>query len=66
MNKDEKRTLLNMAKNKSAKALKDIEKFTLKNKYISGLARNSKNVFEKIKGPEDPLSELGTGISTFH
>jgi hypothetical protein len=58
--------LTESAKRHSAKTLKQIENFALKNKYISGIARNSKNAFMKIKGPEDPLKELGTGISTFH
>ena len=66
MRLDEKATLLKLAKNHSAKAIKQIENLTLKNKYISGMARHSKNALEKLKGPEDPLSELGTGISTFH
>jgi hypothetical protein len=48
------------------KGLTNIEKSTYKNKYIKKFARNTGSVFNKIQSSDDPMSELGPGISTYH
>lgn len=48
------------------KALKEIEFMTLRNKYVEGITKNSQNVLKKIHSSDDPLRELGPGISTYH
>ena len=48
------------------KGLNNIEKSTYKNKYIKKFARNTGSVFNKIQSSDDPMSELGPGISTYH
>jgi len=39
---------------------------TIKNKYVGKFAENSHNVIKKIHSSDDPMIELGPGISTYH
>lgn len=39
---------------------------TLQSKYLKKFARNSKNALNKIHSSDDPLKELGPGISSYH
>ena len=38
----------------------------LKNQLVEGITQNSSNLFHKISRSNDPLRELGPGISTYH
>lgn len=48
------------------KGIDKIEKNTIKNKYVKKFARNTGSVLNKIQASDDPMSELGPGISTYH
>jgi hypothetical protein len=43
-----------------------LKKVTIKNKYLDKFAKNSHGVLKNIKSSDDPMKELGPGISTYH
>ena len=48
------------------KGIRGLENSTVKNKFIKKFARGTGNVLNKIRSSDDPMSELGPGISTYH
>lgn len=48
------------------RALRQIEKLTLKNRYLSSFAKQSNKILYRIHSSDDPMKELGPGISTYH
>jgi hypothetical protein len=66
--KDEslKKEYLNKAGDLGKSAMKEIEYLTMKNKLVAGITHNTKNLFNKVMKSDDPLKELGPGISSYH
>lgn len=58
--------LMSKVKGLAKKGIDQIEKNTVKNKYIRKFAKNTGSVLNKIQSSDDPMSELGPGISTYH
>ena len=50
----------------SVRMAKQIKMLTLQSKYLKKFAKNSKNALNKIHSSDDPLKELGPGISSYH
>lgn len=48
------------------RALQQIENLTLKNKYLHSFAKQSNKVLYRIHSSDDPMKELGPGISAYH
>lgn len=48
------------------RALQQIENLTLKNKYLQNIAKQSNKVLYRIHSSDDPMKELGPGISAYH
>lgn len=50
----------------SLKVAKDISKATIKNKRLRTLAKSSQKVLANIHSSDDPIQELGPGVSSYH
>ena len=48
------------------KVAKDISKATIKNKRLRTLAKSSQKVLTNIHSSDDPIKELGPGVSSYH
>jgi len=59
-------TFLRKAKHLTKSAIQQLDSMTRQNKYLEGFTKNTKNVISKISTSDDPLRELGPGISTYH
>lgn len=57
---------MHKAGTKSIKALQEIENLALKNKYAKDLQYKTDHIIKQISKSDDPLRELGPGISSYH
>ena len=62
----ESNSLINQTAKLAQNTLKQVENVTYKSKYVEGVAKNSKEMIDNILKSDDPLYELGPGISSFH
>ena len=58
--------ILDQASKYGKSAFNAFQDITVKNKYTKKILKQSQNVITKIHSSDDPMTELGPGISTYH
>jgi hypothetical protein len=58
--------VLKRAGTKGITALKELENLALKNKLTKSITNKSEHIIKQIARSDDPLRELGPGISSYH